>query len=54
LRRYTKGAKGKTGLAAAVGMTAEEFKRLMNLKYLSNLASPGEAGGFLTIINPKL
>uniref|UniRef100_A0A7S0SX43 DNA-directed RNA polymerase I subunit RPA1 n=1 Tax=Mantoniella antarctica TaxID=81844 RepID=A0A7S0SX43_9CHLO len=36
---------GRQGLAAAVGMTAEEFTRLMNLRYLSSLAAPGEAVG---------
>jgi DNA-directed RNA polymerase I subunit RPA1 len=33
------------GLPALSGMTADEFKRLMNLRYLSALASPGEAVG---------
>ena len=34
-----------SSLPAAAGMTAEEFKRLMNLRYLSSLAAPGEALG---------
>ena len=34
-----------SSLPAAAGMTAEEFKRLMNLRYLSSLAAPGEAVG---------
>ena len=34
-------APGGKGLAAAAGLTASEFKRLMNLQYLSALGAPG-------------
>ena len=37
--------KGSGSLVAQAGVTREEFKRLMNYRYLNQLAAPGEAVG---------
>ena len=42
-----KGKKNESSLAAKSGLTAEEFAMLMNMRYLTYVAPPGEAVGVI-------